>query len=269
MKKSEIHPSSVIHKDAILGQGVKIGPFCTIGANVELGERVELKSHVVLDGYTQIGDDCIIFPFASLGTAPQDLKYNGEPSKLIIGKRNRIREQVTMNPGTAGGGLLTQIGDDGLFMVGVHVAHDCKVGNHVIMANNATLAGHVEVGDYAVIGGLSAVHQFVRIGNSAMIGGMSGVEADVIPYGLVVGERANLRGLNIVGLKRLGFSNNHIREIQNLFNKVFQGEGDIKVRVQEAKIEYADNSNLIQLLNFIEKSMEQRGLTKPSQNIVK
>lgn len=202
----EIHPTAVIDSAAKIGKNVKIGPYCCIGANVEIGDGVELKAHVVIDGQTSIGADSKFFPFASIGLPPQDLKYSGEKSTLTIGERNIIREYVTMNPGTEGGGLETRVGDDNLFMVGAHVAHDCIVGNNVIMANNATLAGHVMVDDYAIIGGLAAVHQFCRIGRHAMIGGMSGVENDIIPYASVLGGRAWLSGLNLVGLKRRGVS---------------------------------------------------------------
>ena len=194
-----VHATAVVDTQAKLGADVFVGPFCMVGPEVTLDEGVVLHSHVVVAGRTRIGARTQIFPFASIGHPPQDLKYAGEPSELVIGADNRIREQVTMNPGTQGGGMVTRIGDRCLFMVGAHVAHDCQLGNGVIMANNATLAGHVTVGDNAIIGGLSAVHQFVRIGRNAMIGGMSGVEHDVIPFGLVLGDRARLSGLNIIG----------------------------------------------------------------------
>ena len=184
---ASIHPSAIIDPAATIGESVHVGPFCVIGPDVSLGEGVKLHSHVVVEGRTHIGKGGEIFPFASIGHAPQDLKYKGEPSRLEIGDNCRIREHVTMNPGTEGGGMLTKVGDNCLFMASSHVAHDCKVGNNVIMANNATLAGHVEVGDFAIIGGLAAVQQFVRIGPHAMIGGMSGIVNDVIPYGMVAG----------------------------------------------------------------------------------
>ena len=201
-----IHPTSVINPAASIADTVKIGPYCTIGPNVQIDEDVELVSHVCLSGQTKIGKRSQIFPFSSIGSDPQDLKYNGELSRLVIGEDNVIREHVTMNPGTKGGGLLTRVGNNCLFMVGSHVAHDCKIGDKVILVNNATLGGHVEIGDWALVGGLSAVHQFVRIGKHAMVGGMSGVENDVIPYGSVIGNRARLSGLNIVVLRILGFS---------------------------------------------------------------
>ena len=187
---NSIHPTAVIDPAARIGAGVSIGPYCVIGPEVTLKDKVILHSHVVIDGTTEIGEETEIFPFASIGHRPQDKKFFGEKSQLIIGQRNVIREHVTMNPGTDGGGLITRVGNDCLFMASSHVAHDCLVGNHVILANNATLAGHVTVGDFAIIGGLSAIHQFVRIGAHAFIGGMSGVEKDVIPFGTVKGERA-------------------------------------------------------------------------------
>jgi len=202
---ADLHPSSVISSRATLGKEVRIGPFCVVGPDVVFEESVVLHSHAVVEGRTRIGAGTKIFPFASIGHRPQDLKYAGEPSELVIGANNTIREYVTMNPGTKGGGMVTRVGDGCLFMMGAHVAHDCQIGNRVIMANNATLAGHVVIEDDAIIGGLAAVHQFVRIGRRAMVGGMSGVEHDVIPFGLVMGERATLKGLNVVGLKRGGF----------------------------------------------------------------
>src|ERR1051326_1373793 len=207
----QIHPTAIVAPGATLAEDVSIGPYCVVGEEVVLGAGVTLIAHIVVDGHTTIGEKTRIFPFASIGLEPQDLKYRGEKSRLVIGCHNTIREHVTMNPGTEGGGMVTRVGDHGLFMVGVHVAHDCQMGAHVIMANNATLAGHVVVEDYALLGGLSAVHQFVRIGQHAMIGGMSGVERDVIPYGLVVGDRARLSGLNIIGMQRPGFSRDEIQ----------------------------------------------------------
>ncbi|MBA4249190.1 MAG: acyl-[acyl-carrier-protein]--UDP-N-acetylglucosamine O-acyltransferase [Candidatus Puniceispirillum sp.] len=202
---------------AKIGQNVIIGPFCTVGENVTLHDDVTLKSHVCIDGITTVGEGTIIYPFASIGMPPQDLKYNGEPSTVEIGSKTTIREYVTIQPGTKDGGMKTQVGDNCLLMAGVHIAHDCIVGNNVIMANYATLGGHVHIGDHAVIGGLAAFHQFVRVGEHAMVGGMSGVERDVIPYGLVTGERSYLHGLNIVGLKRRGFSTPDLMELQKTF----------------------------------------------------
>lgn len=220
-----IHETAVIADGASIDASAKIGPYCIIGPNVTIAANVELKSHVNVDGHTSIDEGTRVFPFASLGTEPQDLKFGGEESQLIIGKNNTIREHATMNPGTAGGGLITRVGDGGLFMMGTHVAHDCQVGNGVVMANNATLAGHVTVGDGAIIGGLAAVHQFVRIGHFAMIGGMAGIANDVIPYGSVAGERAGLSGLNLVGLKRRNVERDAIHELRNAYKELFENTG--------------------------------------------
>jgi acyl-ACP--UDP-N-acetylglucosamine O-acyltransferase len=215
-----IHPSAVVDPAATLGQGVRIGPFCVVGPDVILGDGVELVSHVCVAGVTTIGARTKVWPFASLGHQPQDLKYRGERTRLEIGADNMIREHVTMNPGTAQGGDVTRVGDHGLYMVGVHVGHDCIVGDHVILANNATLGGHVEVGDHAVLGGISAVHQKVRIGAGAMVGGMTGVEKDVIPYGLAIGDRARLAGLNLVGLKRRGVPHEEIHTVRAAYRAI-------------------------------------------------
>ena len=196
---TDIHSTAIVDPKATLAGDVTIGPYSVVGENVVLGAGVRLMSHVVVDGHTQVGAGTVIYPFASIGLPPQDLKYGGEPSVLEIGVNNVIREHVTMNPGTEGGGMITRIGDNCLFMVASHVAHDCQLGDHVIMANNAALGGHVSVGEWAILGGLSAIHQYVRIGRHAIVGGMSGVEHDVIPYGSVMGDRARLAGLNLVG----------------------------------------------------------------------
>lgn len=260
---TNIHPTAVIDPAAKLGTDVSIGPYCVVGPHVELGDGVRLISHVAIDGRTRIGDRTVVYPFASLGHPPQDLKYKGEPSELIIGADNKIREQVTMNPGTEGGGMVTRVGNGGLFMVGVHIGHDCIVGNNVIFANNATLGGHVEVGDHAVLGGLCAVHQWVRIGAHAMIGGMSGVEADVIPYGLVKGERAFLAGLNLVGLERRGFSRDQIGALRNGFKRIFTaGEGTMAERMEAAAAEFADSELVAAVLDFLAKR-GSRALTLP------
>jgi UDP-N-acetylglucosamine acyltransferase len=259
---TQIHPTAIIDPKAVIGNNVSIGPFCVIGPHVKLGDNVELKSHVVIDGRTTIGDNCRVFPFASLGHAPQDLKYHGEPSELIIGKNNTIREHVTMNPGTETGAMKTVIGDDGLFMVGVHVAHDCVIGNRVIMANNATLAGHVQVGDHVLLGGLSAVHQFVRIGAFAVIGGMSGVESDVIPYGRVKGDRAYLAGLNLIGLERGGFNKDTVKTLQKAMKQLFDGEGTMEERIEKMSAAYAGDSAVMQMIDFA-RSKERFGLCHP------
>lgn len=257
-----IHPTAIVDPKARIAESASIGPLCVVGPDVELGEGVELLSHVVVAGITSIGDGTRIFPFASIGHPPQDLKYKGEPSTLNIGKNCQIREHVTMNPGTEGGGMVTRVGDNCLFMASAHVAHDCILGNNVIMANNATLAGHVVVGDFAFLGGLSAVHQFVRIGKHAMIGGMSGVEADVIPFGIVIGNRAHLNGLNIVGLKRRGFSREDIHTLRNAYRLLFAPEGTLQERVSDVAEQYKDNVAVMEVVEFI-RSDSSRQLCTP------
>jgi len=262
----DIHPTAVVDAGAKIADNVSIGPYCVIGPDVELQDRVELLSHVVVQGRTQVGPDTRVFPFASIGTIPQDLKYRGELSKLVIGSNNTIREHVTINPGTERGGMLTRVGNNCLLMVGAHVAHDCLLGDHVIMANNATLAGHVTVGDYAIVGGLSAVHQFVRIGAHAMVGGMSGVEFDVIPYGSVLGDRARLCGLNLVGLKRRGFSKDDIDGIRKAYRMLFAEEGTIRERVEDVASEFSDSALVNDVLEFIRaviSAESKRSLTQP------
>jgi UDP-N-acetylglucosamine acyltransferase len=259
---AEIHPTAVIDSNAKIGKNVSIGPYCCIGENVEIGDGVELKSHVVIDGQTLIGADSKFFPFASIGLPPQDLKYSGEESMLTLGERNIVREYVTMNPGTDGGGLETRIGNDNLFMVGAHVAHDCIVGNNVIMANNATLAGHVTVDDYAIIGGLAAVHQFCRIGRHAMIGGMSGVENDIIPYASVLGGRAWLSGLNLVGLKRRGFSKDEIKSLRVAYRQLFAEEGLLSERIEDVAGQFSEVEGIMEIVEFM-RAESQRGLTQP------
>ncbi|MFT5438991.1 MAG: UDP-N-acetylglucosamine acyltransferase [Alphaproteobacteria bacterium] len=248
---SDIHPTSIIEDGAQLGENVFIGPFCSIGADVVLEDGVRMISHAVVAGRTIIGPNTHIYPFASIGHQPQDLKYQGELSSLEIGANNIIREHVTMNPGTEGGGMVTRVGNNCLFMVGAHIAHDCDVGNHAIFANNATLAGHVIVEDYAVLGGLSAVHQFVRIGRHSMVGGMSGVEHDVIPYGSVLGNRARLAGLNIVGLRRRKFSRGEIADLRKAYRLLFAEEGSMAERVNDASEMYKDNRAVMDIVEFI------------------
>ncbi len=252
---SHIHPTAIVAEGAKIGKDTRIGPYCVIGRNVVLGDDVELISHVVVDGHTSIGSGTKVYPFASLGHAPQDLKYKGEPSRLEIGEQNTIREHVTMNPGTEGGGMLTKVGDRCLFMMASHVAHDCRVGNQVILANNATLAGHVHVGDNVVIGGLAAVHQFVRIGRHAMIGGLSGVEHDVIPYGSVMGERANLAGLNLVGLKRRNFSREAIHALRNAYKMLFEENNSVlEQRVNKVRKDFSTQPEVLEILEFIHEA---------------
>ncbi|HCP01164.1 MAG: acyl-[acyl-carrier-protein]--UDP-N-acetylglucosamine O-acyltransferase [Alphaproteobacteria bacterium] len=263
---NDIHPTAVVEDGAKIGTGVKVGPYCIIGENVELGDGVRLHSHTVVGGRTRIGAETDIYPFASIGLPPQDLKFSGEESELLIGARTRIREHVTMNPGTSGGGLITSVGDDCLFMVGSHVAHDCHVGNNVILANNATLAGHVHVGDFAIIGGLAAIHQFVRIGAHAMVGGMSGVEHDLIPYGSAMGERARLRGLNLVGLQRRDFSRDEIHHLRTAYRLLFAQEGTMQERVESVVGLYGANEGVMEIVDFVREETSRAVLQPKSTN---
>lgn len=248
---NDIHPTAIVDNAAKIGAGVSIGPYSMVGPEVELGDGVELISHVVVAGRTSIGANTRIFPFASIGHQPQDLKYSGEASNLVIGRDNVIREYVTMNPGTEGGGMTTRIGNNGLFMVAAHVAHDCQLGDNVILVNNATLAGHVSIGEWAIVGGLSAVHQFVRIGKHAMIGGKTGVADDVIPYGSVIGNRAHLSGLNIVGLKRRNFSREDIHNLRKAYRLIFAEEGTLSERIQDVAELFPDTEAVKDIIDFI------------------
>lgn len=258
----EIHATAVVERGAELGDGVHVGPFCHVGPHVRLADGVRVVSHSVVTGRTTIGPNTHIYPFASIGHRPQDLKYSGEPSELLIGANNHIREHVTMNPGTQGGGMVTRIGNDCLFMVSSHVAHDCKVGNNVILANNATLGGHVTIEDYAILGGLAAVHQFCRIGRHAMVGGLSGVESDVIPYGSVFGNRARLAGLNIVGLKRRGFSRSDITALRKAYRLMFAEEGTMAERLEDVAEMYKDNQPVMEIVRFIREDSD-RAICQP------
>jgi len=258
----QIHPTAIVAPGATLAEDVSIGPYCVVGDEVVLGAGVTLIAHIVVDGRTTIGEKTRIFPFASIGLEPQDLKYRGEKSRLVIGRHNTIREHVTMNPGTEGGGMVTRVGDHGLFMVGVHVAHDCQIGDHVIMANNATLAGHVVVEDYALLGGISAVHQFVRIGQHAMIGGMSGVERDVIPYGQVMGDRARLSGLNIIGMQRRGFSREDIQTLRSAYQFLFSADGTFNDRVNEMAERFGGVAAVDDIIAFI-RADSTRAICQP------
>jgi len=262
---SHIHPTAVIADGAKLGANVRIGPYCVVGPQVTLADGVILHSHVVVDGLTSIGEKTEIFPFASIGHRPQDKKFAGEQSSLSIGKNNVIREHVTMNPGTEGGGMKTVVGDNNLFMAASHVAHDCIVGNHCILANNATLAGHVSLGDFAIVGGLSAIHQFVRIGAHAFIGGMSGVEKDVIPFGTVKGERATLDGLNLTGLKRRNVEREHIHALRHAFKELFlNSEGTLTERAEKLKATYSQ-PEVTALLDFV-LTDTQRAFCTPAKS---
>lgn len=259
---ASIHPTAIVDSAAELEADVSIGPYCIVGPNVRLGAGVVLHSHVVIDGRTTVGEGCQFFPFASIGLRPQDMKYAGEPSELIIGRNNIVRENVTMHPGTQGGGLLTRVGDNGLFMAYSHVAHDCTVGDNVILANCGTLAGHVQVGEFAIVGGLAAVHQFARIGRHAMIGGMSAVEQDVIPYGSVTGNRAHLSGLNLVGLKRRGFDREDIHQLRNAYRLLFAPEGTLQERLADVAQLFAASALVQEVVEFV-RNPSSRGLCRP------
>ncbi|MCJ7872080.1 acyl-ACP--UDP-N-acetylglucosamine O-acyltransferase [Marinovum sp. 2_MG-2023] len=258
-----IHPSAVIEDGAQIGEGVRIGPFCHIGPKVVLGPRVELMSHVVVTGRTEIGEDTVVFPFAVIGAIPQDLKFSGEETQLIVGKRNRIREHVTMNTGTEGGGGITRVGDDGLFMAGCHVAHDVQVGNKVIVVNNAALAGHCVIEDEVIIGGLSGVHQWVRIGRGAIIGAVTMVTNDVIPHGLVQAPRGKLDGLNLVGLKRRGVARADITALRAAFQMLAQGEGAFVERAKRLGND-SDNEYVRQIVDFVAGETDRNYLTPGS-----
>ena len=258
----QIHPTAIVAPGARLADDVEIGPYCVIGEEVSMAQGVSLKAHVVIDGRTTIGERTRIFPFASIGFETQDLKYKGEPSSLDIGHDNTIREHVTINPGTEGGGMVTRIGNHCLLMVGAHVAHDCQIGDHVILVNNATLGGHVVIEDHAILGGLSAVHQFVRIGRHAMIGGMSGVERDVIPYGLVMGDRARLTGVNIIGMQRRGFSREDIQGLRNAYQFLFSADGTLNDRVNEAADRFAGIAPVDEIISFI-RADSSRAICQP------
>ena len=254
-----IHSSAIISKNAKIDKSTFIGPFCIVGDNVKIGKNNKLISNVSIVGNTTIKDDNIFFPFSSIGTEPQDLKFNKEKSYLEIGNNNKFRENVTINPGTKGGGLKTIIKDNCLFMVGSHIAHDCKIGSNVILANNATLAGHVTIDNNAIIGGNSAIHQFVRIGKYAMIGGMSGVEKDIIPYGLYVGIRENLKGINLIGMKRKGLNNSQINNINVIIKKIFNYNDSILNNIQSEDIKDSNILEVKEIIEFINQN-SKRGL---------
>lgn len=257
---TEIHPSAVIEDGAVIGAGSVIGPFCHVGPDVVLGEGVTLRSHVVVTGVTSIGDETTVFSGAVLGEIPQDLKFAGEKTRVEIGARNRIREHVTINAGTDGGGGLTKVGDDCLLMAGCHIAHDCLLGDRVIIVNSVAMGGHCVIADDVIIGGLSALHQFVRVGRGAIVGGMSGVERDVIPYGLVQGERAGLTGLNLIGLKRRGVSRDDISALRAAFKDLGDGEGSFQDRARTLTDTY-DSDYVREIVAFILGDSDRSFLT--------
>lgn len=259
---TSIHPMAIVDPAAKLGAGVKVGPFCTVGPDVVLGDGVELISHVVVSGRTTIGPRTKIYPFASIGHPPQDLKYKGELSTLAIGADCVIREGVTMNPGTEGGGMKTVVGDRGLFLANSHVGHDSVIGNNVIFSNNVMCAGHVTVGDFVIVSGGTGLQQFVRIGDHAFIGGGSGVLLDVIPFGMVRDNPAHLAGLNLVGLKRRGFSREQIHELRRAYRLLFADEGTLSERVEDVAAEFAEHPLIHEILDFI-RAGGDRGISVP------
>ena len=259
-----IHNSSVIDKQAKIGKNVTIGPFCYVGPKVLISDNVELISNVHIEGNTKLGKGTKIFPFASIGTPPQDLKYKGEINSLEIGVNNVIREYVTINPGTEGGGGKTVIGNNCLLMISSHIAHDCNIGNNVVIANNVPLGGHVTIEDSVVIGGNSAVQQFTRIGRLAMIGGMTGVLKDVIPFGLSFGNRNYLRGINIIGLKRKKYDNKKIMELDKAYKKIFSSK-NLHENLSKINGEYKGNDLVTEVTNFIAKDKKRPICTPQSE----
>ncbi|MEM0976699.1 MAG: acyl-ACP--UDP-N-acetylglucosamine O-acyltransferase [Pseudomonadota bacterium] len=259
---AKVHDTAIIEDGAEIGANCDIGPYAVVGPDVRLLGGVKLHSHAVVHGYTEIGDQTEIFPFASIGHMPQDLKFSGERTQLIVGKRNRIREHVTMNPGTEGGGGVTKVGDNGLYMMSCHVGHDCIVGNNVIIANNVALGGHCIIEDHVVIGGLAGIHQFTRIGRGAMIGGLAGVVSDVIPYGTVLGERASLGGLNLIGLKRAGVGREDVDGLRQAYKLLFNTGKPLSDAIEDVRGMAADNALIEEVLAFIGEAGKRR-ITTP------
>jgi UDP-N-acetylglucosamine acyltransferase len=262
MPKCDVHATAIVEQGARLGDGVRIGPYCLVGGEVVLADEVELESHVVVTGRTSIGPKTRVFPFASIGHQPQDLKYKGEPSTLEVGSDCIIREGVTLNPGTEGGGMQTVIGDHCAFLANSHVGHDCRVGSNVIFSNNVMLAGHVTVGDYAILGGGAAVIQFSRIGAHSFLGGMSGLENDLIPYGMALGNRAHLSGLNIIGLQRRGFSREDIHALRRAYRLLFADEGTLLERLDDVEGEFEGHPIVKEIVAFI-RAGGKRSLCMP------
>jgi UDP-N-acetylglucosamine acyltransferase len=263
---TQIHPTAIVSPGAQLGQDVEIGPFCTVGPKVQLGDGVRLVSHAVIEGATQIGAGTTVHPFAMLGGAPQHLAHKGEDTRLVIGERNIIREHVTMHTGTVGGGGVTTVGSDSLYMVGAHVAHDCVIGDRVTFANAATLGGHVQVGDFVFMGGLCAVHQFTRIGRYAFVGGGGVVTKDIIPYGSVWGNHAHLEGLNLVGLKRRGFTREAINALRAAYRLLFADEGTFQERLDDVAEAHADTPEVMEIVTFI-RADANRPLCLPEREV--
>ena len=251
-----IHKTAIIDSKAKISQSVRIGPYTVIGPNVEIEEETNIQSHVNISGYTKIGKNNKFYPFSSIGSNPQDLKYKGEKTELVIGNNNIIREYVTVNPGTSGGGGITKVGDNNLLMIGTHIAHDCIMGNNIVIANNAAIAGHAEISDDVIIGGNCGVQQFVRIGKMAMIGGMTGVSRDVIPYGLSFGNRNYLSGINLIGLRRKNISNKEILILNGAYKEIFKSE-NLHENLNKLNGEFKDNTFVREVVDFINKDKKR------------
>ncbi|HYZ63703.1 MAG TPA: acyl-ACP--UDP-N-acetylglucosamine O-acyltransferase [Acetobacteraceae bacterium] len=260
-RRVAIHPTAVVESGAELGVGVQVGPFCHVGPDVHLHDGVRLVSHVVVEGDTVVGEGAILYPFCTVGLAPQDLKYKGEPTRCEIGARTQVREHCTIHRGTVTGTGLTRVGAGCLLMAVVHVAHDCEIGDGVVIANNVVMGGHVAIGAHAVIGGAAAIHQFVRIGRGAMVGGVSGVEADVIPFGSVIGNRARLAGLNVIGLRRRGVERPQLAALRNAVRQLFWGEGVFADRLLVVREAYGDDKLVAEVLDFA-AAPSKRGLIR-------
>ncbi len=258
-----VHPTALVAEGAQVALDATVGPWCSVGAHAVIGAGATLVSHVVVDGHTTIGDGAVLYPFCTVGLPPQDLKYRGEPTRCEIGPRTQIREHCTIHRGTITGTGITRVGADCLLMAVVHVAHDCTLGDGVIIANNVVMGGHVEIGDGAVIGGSAALHQFVRIGRAAMVGGVSGVEADVIPFGSVIGNRARLAGLNVIGLRRRGVDKARLHTIRAAFRALFGGEGVFAQRLETVRAQYGQEPLVAEMLDFAE-APSKRGLIRTS-----
>jgi UDP-N-acetylglucosamine acyltransferase len=261
----KIHPSAIVHDGATLGADVEIGPYCLVGPDVTLGDGVRLQSHVVVEGVTDIGERCVVHPFANLGGPPQHSAHRGEPTRLVVGPRNTIREHVTMHTGTAGGRGVTTVGADGLFMAGSHIAHDCIIGNHIVLANGVAVGGHVQMADFVFMGGLAAAHQFTRIGRYSFVGGLAAVTKDVIPFGSVWGNHAHLEGLNLVGLKRRGFPRETVNALRAAYRLLFADEGTFQERLADVAETYANSEEVMEIVNFIQADAA-RPLCLPGQD---
>ena len=262
MLTADIHPTAIVDASVTLGAGVRIGAYSIVSGPAVLGDNVELKSHVIVEGITTIGDNTVVYPFAVLGAPTPDRKYKGEPSRLVIGKRNVIREYVTMHPGTADDRMETTVGDDNLFLERSHVAHDCVIGNHVTIVNGVGIAGHVVIEDNVTIGGLTGITQRVRIGQGAFIGGCCKVEKDVLPYALVRGDDGYMNGINLIGLKRRNVSDEDTKTVLRAYNQIFGNEGTLSERIAIVAAQYADKPLVMQMIDFI-RAKEKGGITQP------